>query len=204
MPWPTTRPSFLFRLRDGDSVGWQEFYDDYKDLIFRAGSGGGGIPKDKKHELLQKVMLTVYRNGKFSYDPAKAKFRTWLKMIVRSTKNGILRDLYREKKRIVFHSPETNPDAGDEPSPSHDIPVKPFDAVWDAEWQNHVKHQALEQLRLEFKPATYQAFDLAVLQEKSNEEVAQIVGMTSANVDVCKCRCRKRLRLILRTLEEAC
>lgn len=201
MSW-TTRPTLLLRVKQGDSIGWHEFYDTYKGLIFHAGASGGGIPNNDPDELLQRVMLAVYHDGKFSYDPVKGKFRAWLKTIVRNTKNGLLRDVYRERERIG--GSDTAPEGDDDSSPAHDVPVDPFDTLWDTEWQKHLKHQALEQLRLEVEPATYQAFDLAILQERPSSEVARIAGMTVSNVDVCKCRCRKRLRLILRNLEDNC
>ena len=100
----TTRKSLLAKVRSGDEVSWQEFYDAYKPLIILCG-GDCGLTYDENEELVQKVMCEIFQkdivgkydpdnipdNVVFKYDPAKGRFRHFLRKIIRNHAIGIYR-----------------------------------------------------------------------------------------------------------------
>src|SRR5439155_18743278 len=90
-----TRPTLLSKVRRGDEDGWNHFYELYEDFIYSA-ARGAGLSHEESQDVLQETMITV-RNyiSDFVPDESRARFRTWLRKIVRSR----IADQYRKKKR---------------------------------------------------------------------------------------------------------
>lgn len=88
----TTKKSLLAKVRAGDEISWQEFYDTYKPLMILVGNDCG-LTTDENDELVQTVMCEIFQknildkydidkvpdNVIFKYDPAKGRFRHYLK-----------------------------------------------------------------------------------------------------------------------------
>lgn len=192
----TTRKTLLSKIRAGNEIGWQEFYEIYKIPILAMTNKYGWDNTDTP-DLIQQVMLAVFNNGKFSYDQEKGtKFRTWLGTITRYKMNDIFRKKCRKDKNTIPVSQKDNE------SPDMDIPVEIFDKIWNAAYAEHVVAQAMEQLKLEVEPATYQAFEMLTLQEASAPEVAKATGMSVDNVYILKTRCLSRLKRKMKELDE--
>lgn len=82
----TTRPSLLARVSgDTDPHAWREFCDRYGDLI-RSFALRRGLQGAYADDVLQDVLVALTKSMPgFQYDPAKGKFRSYLKtMVVRS------------------------------------------------------------------------------------------------------------------------
>ena len=78
----TTRKSLLSKIIKGDEVAWEEFYRIYTPLIIVRG-GDHNLSYEEKEELIQETVLSVFKGkDRFRYDPAKGKFRNYLKRIV--------------------------------------------------------------------------------------------------------------------------
>ena len=73
----TTSKSLLAKVRSGDEISWQEFYNTYKPLIYLCG-GDCNLTIDEKEELVQKVMTEifqkVYENSFWSFGIFKCSF----------------------------------------------------------------------------------------------------------------------------------
>ncbi len=193
----TTSKTLLAKVQSGDTVGWEEFYHTYKELIVIVArqSAPGHCADEDIADLIQIVMLDLWKPGKFSFDPGKGiKFRTWFSSIVRNK----LIDLSRKKRKHEQNHSSLEADGDFQ----LEIPVDAFEKVWYREWQRHLLHNALIQLQSEVSASTYQAFDLNKRQEMSPNEVAIILGITADKVHLSSCRCLKRLRVILEKLEE--
>lgn len=192
MPSPTTRKTLLARVVAGDEFGWEEFYHAYKGLIVAIVlKTTHNIPPDSLAEIVQNVVLAVYNNGHVSFDPSRGiKFRTWLSGIIRNKINDFLRTKYRRDGR------EKGKELVKQPWEYEAEWRKQHDTIFDAEWNTHQLVQAMDQLKMEVDAATYQAFEMNVVQERTPADVAAATGMTVDNVYVCKSRCVKRLRLI--------
>ena len=143
--------------------------------------------------IFQKNILDKYDIDKvpdnviFKYDPAKGRFRHYLKKIVR---NHAIKLWYKRYKDVPIESvPE--PVSNDE-----------WDAIWNDEWQQHILNSALAELKLRIQPGNYAAFEMYVFQKMPVEEIADLLGISIGAVYTAKSRCLKMLKLIISKLEE--
>src|SRR5262249_51842481 len=65
---------------------------------------------------------------------------------------------------------------------------------WDREHDQHVARQMLASIQSEFKPNTWQAFWLLVIEERTPAEVAATLGLSVNAVFIAKSRVLRRLR----------
>lgn len=198
----TTRKSLLAKVRSGDEVSWGEFYETYKPLILLCG-GDLYLTADEKEELISKVMCEIFQKdilGKFDlekvpddvvfkYDPAKGRFRHYLRRIIRNQALGIIR------KR----SSHVSLDVPDAPDP---VAEDKWESAWDLEWQRHVYNMALIELRNHVDAKTYSAFELYAIQGRKPEEVADFLGLSVASVYTGKSRCIEFIKKTIKDLEE--
>ena len=77
-----TRQSLLERIKEGDEYAWQEFYEQYRSLVWLKGSDYG-LTETEQQDLLIDVMLDFFNvQGKFQYDPSKGRFRCYFRKLV--------------------------------------------------------------------------------------------------------------------------
>ena len=194
----------MAKVRSGDEISWQEFYTAYKPLIILCG-GDCGLTQDEKEELVQKVMCEIFRKdiiGKydpdnvpshivFKYDPAKGRFRHYLRKIIRY-------------QAIKIYNQRRDHDSID----AEDSPVRPltsedtWNTAWDEEWYKHVLHTAMTELRSRVQPETYVAFEMYAVQNRKVEDVANFLNISVSSVYTAKSRCISTLREIIKDLEE--
>ena len=196
----TTKKSLLAKVRAGDEVSWQEFYEAYKPLILLVGNDCSLRP-DENEELVQQVMCELFTKDiigkydpdhipddvKFTYDPKRGRFRHFLKRIVRNQAIKIY------KKRLEYENLEDAEAACGE---------NWFDAVWNEEWRKHVLNMALVELRARVQPETYSAFEMYALQNRKIGDVCAFLDMSPASVYTAKSRCISTLKEIIANLEE--
>ena len=137
-----TSASMLLRLRaDGTldrQVGWNDFSKMYGSVIAGFARNAGAKPQEVD-DILQDVMLGFFKQSRvFEYDPAKGRFRGYLKRI---TLNAI-RDRYRRKRPIVGLPESYDPPAGE----------SELNAAWDREWTEHLLRRALEKVKTNIQP----------------------------------------------------
>ena len=199
----TTRKSLLAKVRSGDEVSWSVFYRAYKPLIILCGNDCGLSPEENE-ELIQQVMAEIFRKdilGKFDpenvpddvvfkYDPAKGRFRHYLRKIIRNHAYKI----YRRRKKTVLLDDEDTP--VDEPF------ADAWEQLWNDEWQKHVLAMALAELKGRVRPETYVAFEMYALQDRPVEEVAKFLNLSVASVYTARSRCVSALREIVKSLED--
>jgi RNA polymerase sigma factor (sigma-70 family) len=175
-----TRASLLARLKDwDDSRSWNEFYDIYWRLIYGRARKAGLIDQEAQ-EVLQEVLIAVAkRMGEFRYDPAVAKFKTWLYLIVSRRIADQHRRRSRDSKLVqplldedgVFQLEEVATPESLEP-----------DASWEAEWEKSLLAGAVERLKGRVKPEHFQIYDYHVIQEHDAEDTASHLEVSRAKV----------------------
>ena len=189
MPY-TTRKTLLEAIKDGDEVSWREFYDSYRPLIILHGSDYN-LAVDEREELVQMVLLEVFRKCQsFRYDRNQGRLRDYLRRIISGKAIDILR------KRKVNHVSDDELDH----YPDNDSLLE---RAWQNEWQEHLLSQAINILRVQLEPATFQAFELHVINERPAKEVATFLGISVNMVYVAKSRSVKKLRSIIQELQES-
>jgi RNA polymerase sigma factor (sigma-70 family) len=185
---PATRITLLNRIRDGrDTVAWEEFARLYGPVIYGFARKRGLQDADAA-DLVQDVLRSVARNaGKLNYDPRRGTFRGWLYIV---TRNKIYNFLSANKNR-----PKASGDSGtqerlDNTAETRDDP----DALWELEYQRQVSSKAMDRVKHEFQPNTWQAFWGTAVEGRAAGDVGTELNMSSGAVYVAKSRVISRLR----------
>ena len=187
MNYPTTRKTLLEKIKNGDEIYWNEFYNRYAPIIKYVGRLYN-FSETECDDLVQNVMLKFFNQSKnFTYQEGKVKFRTYFSTIVRSQAIDYIR---KNKKEF----------SGDFEISSFDTQ---FETMFMEEWKQSVLNDALDELRLRVDPITYQAFELYGLQSRDPQEVAAVLGIKKDQLYVAKSRCSKILRETISRIKAA-
>ena len=196
----TTKKTLLQRMQNCDEISWEEFYRIYWPLVLDIGRKLG-ISQDNCADLMQEIMIDLF-NGEplLRYDPAKGKFRTYFGVLVRHKAADML------QKSTRFSSVSAS-DPGRSSSFSDGLPTAligddrdendPFRKLFDEEYRKCLLSVAMNELRNTVEPKTYAIFEMVVLQDRPQKEVARYLGINRATIDVYCSRCRKTLRKIV-------
>jgi len=182
--YTTTHASLLERLAQGDDApAWREFSDRYGELI-RSFARRRGLQPSDCDDVMQDVMLAVTRNMPgFDYDPARGRFRGYLKTIA---VRAIIRKQFQKRGEPGNELLEESFDEA-----ARDDAV---DEQWEQEWRQHHLRVAMQAARQEFNEADVAAFELYAGQGRPAEEVARELGMSVDSVYQAKSRMLRRLR----------
>ena len=198
----TTKKSILKKVRAGDEISWNEFYQTYKPLILLCGMDCS-LTQYENEELVQLVMTEIFRKDilknydldkvpdhiVFQFDPARGRFRHYLKKIIR---NHAIK-LYRRRRATL---PLEVVEEGNHPV------ADDWDRLWEKEWKRHLFNMALEELKTQVQPETFVAFEMYALQNKPVREVAEFLHMSVSAVYTAKSRCIADMKNIIANLEE--
>ena len=190
---PDTNPSIFLRLNRADAttreVAWQEFHQRYATVI--AGFARQlGLSVADIEDVVQDVMLGFYATAPtFVYDPARGRFRGYL-------------------KACTFHAAQRrrgrNARFKGLPLEQIDLESLEVEQVWNDVWEQELLRRAVETLRGEIGTTrTFQAFDLYVIQDVSPQEVSRRLGLHIDNVYRSKESVTQLLREKLKELRTA-
>jgi RNA polymerase sigma factor (sigma-70 family) len=186
--WPSTRETLIGRLQEQTGgPPWDLFVEVYGPLLYRFCRRRGVQDADAR-DVTQNVFLAVRRGIKrFTYDPARAKFRSWLGTIA--------------AREIIRYQREAER-AGEPNAAATDGAVQPLenDAAWIVEFNSHVCDAALERIRPDMEELTWRAFELLWKQDLKPGEVAQRLKKPIDWVYQAKYRVLRRLEKEIRFL----
>lgn len=195
MEWITTS-TVLHDLRDFENrAAWERFAARFRRPIISFALKIGLSDTDAE-DVAQETLLAfaqAYRNGQ--YDRTKGRLSHWLfgiayRQALQERRAGGKRD-----KGAVQQGGETHFWTG--------IPEETAaSGLWDVEWEQALLQQCLEQVRREVEPATFQAFELVVCQERSADDAAKTLGVPIKLVYNAKHRILKRVRELRAEYEE--
>jgi RNA polymerase sigma factor (sigma-70 family) len=185
-----TRSSLLRRVKDlSDKPGWSRFYDTYAPLVERFALKSG-LNKYETQEVVQNTMIQMAEKlPAFEYDRSKGSFKSWLF----TTAKWKITDALRDRKKGA-NAIDAEPE---------DPAESTFEKLWDAEWEGHLWRQALEATKLKVSGAHFQIFCLYVIEGLAPEKVANLVGVTVAQVYLTKCRVGRCIKRELAALRKA-
>ncbi len=187
----TTRPSLLLRIRDrGDAVAWREFDALYRPLLERYARARGLSPESAEDVAQHCLTQLCSHIDEFTYDPAKGRFKSWLRTLVNNRVRNLVRDGHEQP--LAAGEPAT-------PADREPAPEEIFDRIW---LQEHLWH-CLRQLREEVEPVTYRAFLAYVIEQQPVEQVSRELGLTPQNVYTIKWRVTERVAAKMRELVDA-
>lgn len=183
-----TRASLLSRIRNWQDDSWQEFFETYWKLIYNT-ARRYDLTDAEAQEVVQETMIGVSRNiPSFRYEPEKCSFKTWLM-------NLILWRITDQLRRRKEHQPLEGKIL--------DIPEeREFTRNWDADWERNLASAAMDRVKNETAPQTFQIFAFCVLQKKGVDETARVLGVSKARVYLAKHRVYHRIAREIEALKE--
>jgi RNA polymerase sigma-70 factor (ECF subfamily) len=171
----------LLRIQNrADATAWREFDAIYRPLLHRYAKARG-LDDAEAEDVTQHCMAAISAHiGSFEYDPAKGRFKGWLRTLV----NNRVRNLIRDRRERIAESKDFKRVQVRELAP---------DEVFDRLWRKaHLKH-CLELVRAEVESSTFRAFQYYAVQEWPLERVCQELGMTANQVYKIKWRVTQKL-----------
>jgi RNA polymerase sigma-70 factor (ECF subfamily) len=191
---PLTRASLLVRLRDPRDVeAWKEFVQLYASVIYGFARKRGLQDADAA-DLMQEVLRSFAGTiGRWTYDPRKGTFRSWLFKVTRNKVFNFLEARQRQARGSGDSATHQRLDeqAGREPEEDD----------WDREYERKVFTWAAERIKGEFQPTTWQAFWLTAVEDQGAQDVGQRLKLSPGAVYVAKSRVLSRLREEIAQLE---
>ncbi len=184
---PTTSESLLQRLRQpGDHQAWGRFVKLYTPLLYYW-ARRAGLQEHDAADLVQDVLVLLLKKlPHFTYEPGH-RFRAWLRTVTLNS----WRD--RSKRRA------TQP-LGDAAGLDDLAVPDNLGEFEEAEYRQRLAAKALQLMKSDFQPATWQACWALVVEGRCPEEVAAELGLTVGAVHVAKFRVLNRLRQELKGL----
>lgn len=189
MIWQTTE-TVLQRLRDFDNrEAWEQFADRFRRPVVSFARSMGLGPADAE-DAAQETLIAfaeAYRDGR--YDPSKGRLSRFLFGIA-----------YRQalRARRQAGGPRMGDAARVGQAETHFWSQVPDEqtasGVWDGEWERILLERCLEQVRGEFEPQSFRAFELTVREERPPAEAAEALGVPLKTVYNAKHRILKRIR----------
>jgi RNA polymerase sigma-70 factor (ECF subfamily) len=175
-----TPVSLLEQLRyPSDDRAWGRFVELYTPFMVRC-IGPLGLQESDRADLLQDVFVTLYRKlPEFTYDGAKS-FRGWLRTILLNH----WRDALRKRGRQPGNG------AALDQHPASDG-VAEFD---EREYRHYLVNRALQLMRADFQPTTWQACWENVVNDRPATAVAAQLGISVDAVYAATYRVLRRLR----------
>jgi RNA polymerase sigma-70 factor (ECF subfamily) len=155
----------------------QEFLDmlyEHQGVVHRICSVYADTPEDRE-DLCQEILMQSWRS--FPSFRAQSKFSTWLYRVALNT--ALLRKRKDTSKREITLERGAGVDLAVDASPDSDPDVE-------------LLHQCIREL-----PTLNRAIILLYLDQHTYEEIAEITGLSRANISVRLVRIKEKLRQIL-------
>ena len=187
-----TSRSLLMQLKDGQAAAWERLTSLYAPLVYHW-CRGMRLAEQDMPDVFQQVFQSVAAHIRgFHKDRPGDTFRHWLRAITRNKVRDHFRRCARQAQaaggtdaHIYFSqlAAPVDPEAAEECD------------VHDEEGETRqLLRGALEQIRGQVHPRTWQAFWKVVVEGKTPEEAGQELAMRPGTVRVAKSRVLSRLR----------
>ncbi len=191
---PLTRASLLVQLRDGaNQAAWQEFVGLYGPVVYGFARKRGLQDADAA-DVMQDVLRSVSgAMNRLDYDRSQGTFRGWLFTV---TRNKVFNFLSARKIR-----PRAAGDSGTNRLLNEEPDGNDGNEIWELEYQRRLAALAMDRIKHEFQPNTWQAFWLTAVEGVAAAEAGQQVGLSPGAVYVAKSRVLARLKTEVQALE---
>lgn len=179
-----TSLTLLQRVRNRDEDAWRRLLHLYGPLVLHW-CGHRGVAGQDADDVRQEVFQAVAAGlDEFRRDRPGDTFRGWLRGI---TRNKLL-DHYRRRARTPEAQGGTDAHRQFQQLPEQEWPDDTADDL------SGVYHRALELVKGEFEPRTWEAFWRATVEGQAPAEIAAELGVTPAAIRKAKSRVLHRLR----------
>jgi len=184
--------TLLDQLRSGRPEAWKRFVRLYSPVIYRW-CRRSGLAAEDAADVFQEVLLAVMLHlGDFGRDTERDSFTAWLATITRNK----VRDHYRRRHGRAEARGGTTAqlqlaEVPQPPEPSEEH-IRP-----DAQSAAWLSQSALEIIRAEFEPRTWDAFWRTAVEGQLSAHVAADLKMSVPAVYMAKSRVLRRLRQVM-------
>ena len=184
---PTSK-SLLAKASDrSDQAAWRRLTELYSPLVQKWVRPHVAQRADAE-DVVQEVLTTLVRElSGFDHNQRPGAFRAWLRTIT-------VHRLRAYWDRRDARPPAAGGQDQDEALAQLADPTSTLSQAWDDEHDRHVTKTLLQSIRLEFQPATWQAFERQVQHGHTASQVAAELGLSANAVLIAKSRVLKRLR----------
>lgn len=183
--FPATSATLIRDLRDRKNVtAWNQFAADYRPGIVRA-CRAARLDDATAEDISQDVLLKVATRLE-QYDPAR-HFRPWLNEVIRNT-------LHDHRKSAWVRKAQLTSDGDDAAWLDNLADSITAELYSDDRLAIHV---AIDRVRAEVREIDWQVFHMRYVEDKSVEDVATELKITTANVKVTAQRFRDRVKELL-------
>jgi RNA polymerase sigma-70 factor, ECF subfamily len=188
-----TSRSLLMRLKDGQPAAWERLTTLYAPLVYHW-CRTMRLPEQDMPDVFQQVFQAVAAHIQtFHKDRPGDTFRHWLRAITRNK----VRDHFRRNARQAQAAGGTDAQIyfAQLAAPAADAEEAEESDAHDEEGEvRQLLRGALEQIRAQVQPQTWEAFWKVVVEGKTPEEAGEELGMRPGTVRVAKSRVLSRLR----------
>jgi RNA polymerase sigma-70 factor (ECF subfamily) len=165
---------------------WRRLHDLYQPLL-RAWIARAGVSPADADDLVQEVLLVVFREVAGFDRQRPGAFRSWLRTILVHR----LRDFFRSARyRPVATGDSSFLDRLNE----LESPDSALSRQWEREHDEYVVARLLRAVQPDFSPTTWQAFQRYVMEGQPAASVAQELNLSIDSVLAAKSRILRRLR----------
>jgi RNA polymerase sigma-70 factor (ECF subfamily) len=186
-----THAELLKRIAGEDAPAWAEFFDRYGELI-RSFCRRRGVQVADIDDIQQEVLMSLRRAMPgFHYDPARGRFRAYLKTVV-------LHAIYRHACQKASAGPLVDIDEQTRAAAADSA----TDELWESEWRQHHLRNAMRTIDGEFNERDRQAFQQYAVDGVDAGAVAQALGLSVDQVYQAKSRILRRLTALIRAQVE--
>jgi RNA polymerase sigma-70 factor (ECF subfamily) len=194
---PPTRASLLVRICDGrDQEAWRQFVQLYAPVVYGFARKRGLQDADAA-DVMQDVLRSVAgAAARLNYDPARGSFRGWLYTVAR---NKVFNFLEAGRHKLGRGSGDSGARAQLEAVAGPELGLA---ESWDEEYERSLAALAMERVRGEVQPATWQAFWQTAVEGRGAREAGTALGMTAGAVYVARSRVLARLKEEVHRLQE--
>jgi RNA polymerase sigma-70 factor (ECF subfamily) len=200
MPIPSTHVSLLCEVSAGGrrDEAWAVFQARYRGAIL-GWCLRRGLSPDGAEDLAQDVLLKLFQQlPQYKHDPARGRFRGWLKAVV----NNALTDYWRRQRRR-FERGAVGGTAflerlGDLAGPE---PAGELSAVIEGHARTTAA-EVLDRVRAKVKETTWQAFYQTLVEQRPAAEVAAALGLSVASVYKASYRVKQMVQQEYRHVHE--
>ena len=196
VPQPSTGTSrsLLERVRAGDPAAWEQLISLYAPLVFHW-CRKWELQDQDIADISQEVFLSVVGHiAAFRKERKGDTFRGWLRTILRNKVHDHFRRLGQQGQGVGGTDAQRR-------FAQLSLPQQNEEAHVAREEERALFHRALDLIRAEFEPRTWQAFWQTTIDGRAPKDVAADLGMSPGAVRVAKSRVLHRLREELGDLE---
>lgn len=186
-----TSLSLLRRLKEGNTLAWEEFNRRYGELI-RGWCHRWGVRSSDSDDLLQETCLRILGGLATFRRQGRGSFRAWIRVIARNCWAEVVQRAQRQQNLEVLRNFQESLQ-----------PLKSLENGLLQLMHEELLQLALASVRRRVSPKNWEAFRMTMLEERRPEEVAELLQISTAQVYVAKSRVQRLVSDELKRLSES-